>query len=88
MELDNIPRIFRGTIDGKAKYCRLLIRRRKTPFDSLKPCAACGNIPEVDKANHRIICHTCGIYMEDEDDSFLADAWNHMDRYIPIQTRD
>ena len=75
---DFVPKIFRGTIDGKAKYCRILVRRKNTVFTKVKPCAVCGKYPEVDEQNNRITCHSCKMYMEDEDADFLVDAWNHM----------
>lgn len=69
-------KILRGKINGRELYSRLLIRRRP------KPCVICGNFPEVDAKNKRIICHTCKVYMEDDDMNFVWEAWNNMERYI------
>lgn len=76
------PSIFRGTIDGKAKYCRVLIRRKKQPFDDLKPCPICGEHPAVkhvcqyNDVVYTILCKKCGVSIESEDAEALAKFWN------------
>ena len=76
------PSIFRGTVNGKAKYCRVLIRRKKQPFDDLKPCPICGELPSVshvyqyNNTGHEILCRKCGISIEGEDAEALAEFWN------------
>ena len=79
-ETEEIAKIFRGTLNGKAKYCRILIRRKQTPFDNVKPCAKCGKTPTIrhGAGSHKIICHECLFYMEGIDAEALVKEWNSM----------
>ena len=77
------PKIFRGKIDGREKYCRLLIRRRNAHMERRKACPVCGQKPfwhwSAEDNKYAIVCDNCQIEALHEDAEILVNEWNSMD---------
>ena len=77
----DMPRIFRGKIGGKEKYCRVLVRYRNLALEKRKHCPICGELPlwRWTEGSYILTCDKCGIEVLCEDAETLVERWNAMD---------